>query len=253
MTGACRASRFGRRGPVADVRHRPEIPGERPLLVRRRDDRYLHARAVGMQAGQLADARRHADGVGDRVRVDVGIARVRRVGHRRAPGLPPEVSGRDQQARHQRGAHCTGRGHIDERREPDPGEHDGPEVERQQVPGGLVRDGGKDRRGDGDGAREIAGPKGAFAPPGRRSGLNPRRHRADGGQHEHQPLAPLQATRRRVRRAGSGNSARAARGPPDPRRGRSRCRRPGADRGRRRGWRETTSRRAPRSPRPLPG
>ena len=118
--------RVARRDPVADVRHRPEIPGQRPLLVRRRDDRHLHARAVGMQRGQLADARRHADGVGDRVRVDVGIARVRRVGHRGTPGLPSEVARPDARTAPSAARTCAGRGRVDERREPDPGKRRSP-------------------------------------------------------------------------------------------------------------------------------
>ena len=170
-------NRITRRGPVADVRHRPEIPGKRPLLVRRRDDRHLHARPVGMQGSQFANARRHADGVGDGVRVDVGIARVRRVGHRRAPRLPSQLARGDHEHCRQRAAHHTGRGDLDERRETDSGQHDRPDVERQQVPGSLVRDGREDGRGDDDVDGEVASPEGAFKTRAARACPTPSSHR----------------------------------------------------------------------------
>ncbi len=190
-----------RRDPVADVGHRPEIPWKRPLLVRRCNDRHLHARPVGMRGGQLADARRHADGVGDGVRVDVGIARIRRVGHRCAPRLRSELAGRDHERARQRATNRAGRGRVNDRREPDAGKHNRADVERHHVPGGLVREGREDPRGDGNVAGEIPRPEGGFGAQTLRRGAGhgPRRQRTDDRQHEDQPLAPPQAPRRRVR------------------------------------------------------
>ena len=195
----------------------------------------------GCDGGQLADARRHADGVGDGVRVDVGIARVRRVGHRRAPRLPSQLAGRDHQRCRQRAANRAGRGRVNERREPDAGQHDRADVERQQVPGGLVPEGREDPRGDGDVAGEIARPEGGFGAQTLRrcSGQGPRRQRTDNRQHEDQSLAPSQAPRRTSTRAVRRSSATGARGPQGRCRDRDTCRLRGTARGRRRGWRET--------------
>ena len=208
----------------------------------------------GCSGGQLADARRHADGVGDGLRVDVRIARIRRVGHRRAPRLPSEVAGRERRApATSTRAHRAGRGRVDERREPDPGEHDRPDVERQQVPRGLVRDGREDRRGDDDVAGEVARPEARRSGTRAESGRPHARHRAGHGQREHQPLAPRQAAGRRVgeqaevvvprvRVAGRGRC-----------RDRGTCRRRGTARGRRPAPRGRTSRTAPRPPPPPRG
>ena len=147
-----------------------------------------------MQRGQIADAGGHADRVGDGLRIDVGVARVRRIDDRRPPRLPSQVSGSERQRARQPGLNRTGRRRPGQRRHPEPGDDDRRGPEGEQVPGRLVGDGGEDRQREAGVDHEKPAPERRLGP--RRMGRRPRRRRAGGGQDEHQRLGPPEAAGR---------------------------------------------------------
>ena len=114
----------------------------------------------GASAASSRMRARHAHGIGHRLRIDVGVSRVRRVRHRRAPGLPSELAASAATTRMPPRPH--GRAAIAwleaaaRSRSPRPRS---PRVERQDVPRRLVRDEREDRRRDDRVAGQITRPE----------------------------------------------------------------------------------------------
>ena len=103
----------------------------------------------------------------------------------------------DRQRGNQCGTRHAGSAAVHERREPDPGEREGANIERQQVPGRLVGNRREDRAGDDDVGSEVARPEPGA---GRRAVRSPPgRDRAERGEREDESLAPAQAAGRGVR------------------------------------------------------